>query len=371
MGIYIHIPFCKKKCHYCDFHFSTSLKFKDEVVAAMIKEIDLQKDYLGSELVETIYFGGGTPSYLSSEEIKTFITKVKDTFNVSENAEITLEANPDDLDEDKLRAFRKIGINRLSIGIQSFYDEHLEWMNRAHSSAEAKSSVRIAQEIGFDNITIDLIYGLPQMSMDQWKNNVQQALELNVQHVSAYNLTVEQGTALHHFVKTGKSKPISDEQGAEQFQYLIAELKANGFEHYEISNFGKEGLLSKHNTAYWLSKKYVGIGPSAHSFNGFSRQWNVANNKKYTEAIKHSRSFFEKEELSPKDRYNEYILTGLRTKWGCDFLYIESEFGKDVSKRLSNKLEHKKGFFKMDDSSFKLSSEGMLFADGIASDLFE
>lgn len=371
MGIYIHIPFCKKKCHYCDFHFSTSLKFKDDVLLAMHKELLLQKNYLKDLSIETIYFGGGTPSYLSVQEIKTFIDLIFSEFQVAKTVEITLEANPDDLSKEKLVELKESGINRLSIGIQSFYDEHLQWMNRAHAAKEAIESVQNAQEIGFDNITIDLIYGLPQMTMKEWKVNVQKAIDLNVQHISAYNLTVEEGTALDHFVKTGKSKPVSDEMGAEQFQYLMRELKINGFIHYEISNFGKEGFLSLHNTSYWLGKKYLGIGPSAHSFNGASRQWNIANNGKYIRALQSGSSFFEREELTLTNQFNEYILIGLRTIWGCDLIYIMDNFGKDLAEKVQYKIEDQKDFFTFNETTFKLTQEGMLYADGIAASLFE
>jgi len=370
MGIYIHIPFCKQKCHYCDFHFSTSLKYKDDLITALITEIELQKNFLNKEVIETIYFGGGTPSVLSVEELKRILDKVFTKFEVVSNPEITLEGNPDDFTLEKLKELKQAGINRLSIGIQSFNNEDLVWMNRAHDSNQASKCVKDAQSLGFDNITIDLIYGLPEMSMEAWKTNLKKALALDVQHISAYNLTVEEGTALHHFVKTGKSKPVNDESGAEQFETLINTLEANNFAQYEISNFGKEGFFSKHNSSYWRGKKYLGIGPSAHSFNGNVRQWNVSNNSKYIKALKENKIPFESEELSKEDKYNEYILLGLRTIWGCEFSHIESNFGKEGLNALKNDLASYKDQIILSEDKFFLNRKGRAFADRIASELF-
>lgn len=370
MGIYIHIPFCKQKCHYCDFHFSTSLKNKNDLITALITEIGLQKDYLNQKPVETIYFGGGTPSFLDSAEIRRILDKVYAEFDVISNPEITLEGNPDDFTFDKLQELKQAGINRLSIGIQSFNDADLTWMNRAHNSNQATKCVQDAQCLGFDNITIDLIYGLPEMTIEAWKINLQKALDLDVQHISAYNLTVEPGTALHHLVKTGKSKPLSDEAGAEQFEVLINTLESSNFEHYEISSFGKKGYFSKHNSSYWKRKFYLGIGPSAHSFNGNTRQWNVANNAKYIKAIKDGEVPFELEELSKNDRYNEYILLGLRTIWGCEFDYVKSEFGEEWLLNLKEQLFNYSDQINIDEQSFSLNQKGKAFADRIASELF-
>ena len=370
MGIYIHIPFCKQKCHYCDFHFSTSLKNKNDLITALITEIGLQKDYLNQKPVETIYFGGGTPSFLDSAEIRRILDKVYAEFDVISNPEITLEGNPDDFTFDKLQELKQAGINRLSIGIQSFNDADLTWMNRAHNSNQATKCVQDAQCLGFDNITIDLIYGLPEMTIEAWKINLQKALDLDVQHISAYNLTVEPGTALHHLVKTGKSKPLSDEAGAEQFEVLINTLESSNFEHYEISSFGKKGYFSKHNSSYWKRKFYLGIGPSAHSFNGNTRQWNVANNAKYIKAIKDGEVPFELEELSKNDRYNEYVLLGLRTIWGCEFDYVKSEFGEEWLLNLKEQLFNYSDQINIDEQSFSLNQKGKAFADHIASELF-
>ncbi len=368
-GIYIHIPFCKQKCHYCDFHFSTSLKLKEDLLVCLLREIELQKEYL-DEVVETIYFGGGTPSYLEFEELKQILDKIRETFTISDDAEITLEGNPDDLSKEKIEELVQLGVKRLSIGIQSFRNEDLEWMNRAHNQQQAEECVRNAQELGIDNITIDLIYGLPELSNEQWMQNIQKALALNVPHISAYNLTVEEGTALHHFVKTGKSRPVSDEKGAQQFEMLNKELKANGYIQYEISNYGKEGYFSQHNTSYWLGKKYLGLGPSAHSFNGVSRQWNIANNRRYIDQIKEGQLPFEVEELSLDDRYNEYILTGLRTIWGCNFEHIQKEFGGEYLNYLKEGLIQFKDYIIPSENEVILNQKGRLLADGIASDLF-
>lgn len=370
MGIYIHIPFCKQKCHYCDFHFSTSLKYKKDLIEGLIKEIELQKDYLKGEKVETIYFGGGTPSFLETDEIVTILNKIQEEFNVIENPEITLEGNPDDFTIEKLQALKEAGINRLSIGIQSFDNKDLEWMNRAHNSSQSTQCVKDAQSLGFDNITIDLIYGIPNRTNKDWEENLQKALGLGVQHISAYNLTVEEGTALHHFVRKGIAKPVDDERSAEQFNMLISTLEDKGFVQYEISNFGKEGYFSKHNSSYWKGKKYLGIGPSAHSFNGASRQWNVANNAKYIKALKEGVVPFEKEILSIEDKFNEYVLLGLRTIWGCDFDYIEHEFGNEILSRLKMQLANYSNQITINERSFSLNNKGRFFADRIASELF-
>jgi len=370
MGIYIHIPFCKQKCTYCDFHFSTSLKNKDDLIAALLVEIELQKHYLNNMVVESIYFGGGTPSFLETKDLKKILDKVYATFEVSPNSEISIEGNPDDFTFEKLQSIKRIGINRLSIGIQSFNDQDLAWMNRAHNSQQAITCVEDAQRLGFNNITIDLIYGLPDMTSSAWEANLNQAINLNVQHISAYNLTVEEGTALHYFVKKGKTKPPNDEVCAEQFENLIDTLEQNGFVQYEISNFGKEGYFSKHNSSYWSGKHYLGIGPSAHSFNGKTRQWNVANNAKYIKSLKENKVPFEIEQLTLENRFNEYILLGLRTIWGCDLNYIKSEFGNAILADLNEKLVAFREHFTFSGSEIVLNKKGRAFADKIASELF-
>ena len=303
-GIYIHIPFCKKACHYCDFHFSTSLRFKGDMIKSILKEIVQEKEYLENEEVETIYFGGGTPSLLDGKELKSILAKINGVFNVVASPEITLEANPDDLTLDKLKELKNVGVNRLSIGVQSFFDEHLTWMNRAHSAKESKECITNAIGLGFSNITLDLIYGMPNLSNQQWEENIQKAIDLGIGHISAYNLTMEKDTAYAHFVKKGVYEAPSDEKGADQFQLLIDGLKKAGYLQYETSNFAKSSQYSKHNSSYWKGKKYLGIGPSAHSFNGISRQWNVANNKKYIDAITNNLPQFELEELTTFDKVN-------------------------------------------------------------------
>jgi len=371
-GIYIHIPFCKKACFYCDFHFSTSLRFKDDMINAILIEIEKQKKYLNNKRLETIYFGGGTPSLLNKEELLLILKTIHKTFDVIDNPEVTLEANPDDLVLEKLRELKAVGINRLSIGVQSFFDEHLKWMNRAHSAIESENCIKNAQEIGFQNITIDLIYGMPNLTEEQWQENIEKAIALNVPHISAYNLTVEKGTALAHFVKKGKYKPLSDEKGANQFMYLIETLENNGFEQYETSNFAKQQQYSNHNSSYWRGKHYLGVGPSAHSYNRDSRQWNIANNKKYIDAILSNEQAFEKEILSKTDKVNEHLLIGLRTIWGCDLGFIKSNlselaylgFSKELFKQIENKL------LSIKDNNVFLTQKGKLFADRIASDLF-
>ncbi|MCX6295491.1 MAG: radical SAM family heme chaperone HemW, partial [Bacteroidetes bacterium] len=327
-GIYIHIPFCKKACHYCDFHFSTSLQNKDAFLSALKKEIRLQKNYLKSELISTVYFGGGTPSLLSEKELNEIFDCLKDYFQISEDAEITLEANPDDLTINKIIDLKGTPVNRLSIGVQSFYDEDLELMNRAHNSDEAINAVKFAQENGFDNITIDLIYGTPTLSHHHWRNNLQIAFALDVKHISAYCLTVEPKTALAHKINKGQVKNIDEQHGSEQFEIMLEAMHKNDFIQYEISNFCKDGKFSKHNSNYWLKEKYLGLGPSAHSYNGESRQWNISNNALYIQSLEKGMLSFEKEELSIDQRYNEYVLTSLRTIWGLDLNYLEQNFGK-------------------------------------------
>ncbi len=293
-GVYLHIPFCKKACHYCDFHFSTSMQTKDLMIKSMVKEIDVHCNFTDTA-IETIYFGGGTPSILGIQDIDTLLNKIKKTFLVVNEPEITFEANPDDLTSEKLRELKNAGINRLSIGIQSFHDDDLLLMNRAHSCDQAINSIKLAQEEGFSNISIDLIYGLPGLSASNWSANIQNAIDLNVQHISAYCLTIEKKTVFYNWHESNKIILPDDQQTLDQFVVLTDLLVANGFEHYEISNFGKQGYYSKHNSNYWLQEKYLGIGPSAHSFNGQSRMWNVRNNNQYIKAIAEKTTFYDQE----------------------------------------------------------------------------
>ena len=317
-GIYIHIPFCRQACHYCDFHFSTSLKNRDELVQALHQEIRLRYAYLHNDIVETIYFGGGTPSLLSAIEISQLINTIDKNFQVNSNAEITLEANPDDLDINKLIALKQTPVNRLSIGLQSFFDEDLKWMNRAHSAAEADVCIKTAQDAGFHNLTVDLIYGYPLLTDEKWEYNLQKVFDAGVPHVSAYAMTVEPRTALASVISRGLQPAIDDSQSAGQFVYLMNEMAANRFEHYEISNFCQPGHYSRHNSSYWQGVNYLGIGPSAHSFNGDTRQWNIANNNMYIRSISGGIIPFESEVLSNTDQLNEYVMTSLRTIGGLD-----------------------------------------------------
>ena len=370
-GIYIHIPFCKQACHYCDFHFSTSMKKKEEMVFALAKEIQMRKDDSYEETIETIYFGGGTPSVLTSAEINFLIDTVYHNYNVVENPEITLEANPDDLSEERILELSKSKINRLSIGIQSFFEEDLKMMNRAHNSAEAQKCLEIAT-LYFDNISIDLIYGIPGMTNEKWNQNIEKALSFGIPHISSYALTVEPKTALNKLIQTGKIAAPNDDVAQEHFAILVETLESKGFIHYELSNFAKENYFSKNNSAYWLGKKYIGIGPSAHSYNGVSRSWNVANNPIYLKSIQEDRLPNENEILSVTDRYNEYIMTGLRTIWGVSLDRVQNEFGFDYL----NYLQKQANKFLDDDLLFiengilKPTKKGKFLTDGIASDLF-
>lgn len=386
-GIYIHIPFCKQACHYCDFHFSTSLKKKDKLVQALSKEIELRKDEFKNKTVETIYFGGGTPSLLTNEELQLLIDTLYKNYKVVENPEITLEANPDDLIFNKMspRAqsrgltsdsifedFKKIGINRLSIGIQSFFERDLKLMNRAHNSEEAISCLKEATQ-HFDNISIDLIYGIPDLSNEEWIKNIETALSYNIPHISSYALTVEPNTALATFIKKGIIKNVNDDLAQEQFHILIDKLETAGFEHYELSNFGKPGFFSKNNSAYWQGKPYLGIGPSAHSFNGKQRGWNVRNNSKYIKSIQNNEFPIEMETLSTTDKYNEYVMTGLRTMWGVSLEKIESDFGKNYKKYLLQQAEKyiNQHLLYIDADKLLTTKKGKFLSDGIASDLFK
>ena len=371
MHLYLHIPFCKQACHYCDFHFSTSMKKKEEMVLALAKELQLCKSEFENEAVETIYFGGGTPSVLTSEEINFLIKEVYDNYTVSENPEITLEANPDDLSEERLSELSKSSINRLSIGIQSFFEDDLKMMNRAHNAEEAKKCLEVAIK-HFDNISLDLIYGIPGMSNEKWKKNIETALSFGIPHISSYALTVEPKTALNKMIQTGKIAKPKDEVAQEHFSILVEMLEANDFIHYELSNFGKENYFSKNNSAYWLGKKYLGIGPSAHSYDGVSRSWNVSNNSIYIKTILENKLPNEIEILSKSDRYNEYIMTGLRTIWGVSLERIETEFGTDYLDYLNRQMQKflDDDLLYIENNILKPTAKGKFLTDGIASDLF-
>lgn len=370
-GIYIHIPFCKQACHYCDFHFSTSMKKKEEMVQALVKEMQMRKSEFENETVETIYFGGGTPSVLSDEELAFLIDAVYANFKVAENPEITMEANPDDLSDERIVELAGSRINRLSIGIQSFFENDLKMMNRAHNAEEAKKSLETATRY-FDNISIDLIYGIPGMTNEMWKQNIETALSFGIPHISSYALTVEPKTALKKLIQTGKVSEPKDEVAQEHFMILVEMLQQHGFIHYELSNFGKPDYFSKNNSAYWLGKKYIGIGPSAHSYDGISRSWNIANNPIYLKEIEVGKLPSEVEILTANDRYNEYIMTGLRTIWGVSLNRIQKEFGEEVLQYLQKQSEKfiADGLLAVEKNILKTTPKGKFLADGIASDLF-
>jgi oxygen-independent coproporphyrinogen-3 oxidase len=347
------------------------LKKKEDMISALIKEIEIRKIELGNTIIETIYFGGGTPSVLSTKEIETLIAAVYKNFAVVENPEITLEANPDDLSEEKIMELSKSPINRLSIGIQSFFEKDLKLMNRAHNSDEAKKCLSLATQY-FDNISVDLIYGIPDCTNQEWQENIQTALSFGVPHISSYALTVEPKTPLASFIKKGIIKNVDDEKAQEQFHILIDELEKANFVHYETSNFGKEAFFSKNNSSYWLGKSYLGIGPSAHSFDGTQRSWNVRNNSKYINSISENKLPIEREILSKSDRYNEYIMTGLRTIWGVSFDKIKNEFGAqyiDYLEKESKKYIDQELLY-LDNLVLKTTKKGKFLSDGIASDLF-
>ena len=375
-GIYIHIPFCKQACYYCDFHFSTSLKRKEELLTAINHELILRKKEAQNDKIKTIYFGGGTPSLLTLGELQSLMDTIYQHYDVTDHPEISLEANPDDLSVKKIEQLSATKINRLSIGIQSFFEEDLQFMNRAHSAIESRECLSAAIE-NFDNITIDLIYGLPNMSNEKWQENLNIAFDFGVPHISSYALTVEERTALSHFIKKGKVLPLDESVALSHFNILVNEAEKQGFVHYEISNFGKPANFSKHNMSYWMGEKYIGIGPSAHTFNGFERSWNIANNPKYIKALLKNELPSETEVLSVKNRFNEYIMTGLRTIWGVSFKRIEEDFGtiymghlKENTQPLIDKdlLEMKVN--SLTGNTLVTTKKGKFLADGIASDLF-
>lgn len=374
-GIYLHIPFCKQACHYCNYHFSTTLKKKGILVDAICKELILRKEEL-SGTVDTIYFGGGTPSLLSEEELLLIFETLNKNFKISENPEITLEANPDDLvskigEKNKIKFFKEIGINRLSIGVQSFFEEDLKWMNRAHNSHEAMQSILDAKKY-FENITIDLIYGIPGMSEKRWKENLETAFSLTIPHLSCYALTVEPKTALKKFIETGKSAPVEDDLSQKHHEILIELTEEKGYDNYEFSNFGKPGFYSRNNSAYWEGKPYLGVGPSAHSFDGKSRSWNISNNTLFIKKIDKGILPSEKEILTDADRYNEYVMTRLRTASGISLEKVVSDFGKEyldyLLKEAESALENKN--LVLENNTLKVSKKGKFLTDGLAGDLF-
>lgn len=370
-GIYIHIPFCKQACNYCNFFFSTSTVFKNDYLNALHQEIEMQKYYLDNQKIESIYFGGGTPSILSEKEIENIITKVKENFEVNTNAEITLEGNPDDLTREKLQSLYNIGVNRLSIGIQSFFEEDLQYMNRAHNANEAKKCIKDACQIGFKDISIDLIYGTPGLTTEKWQQNLAWANDFQINHLSSYALTVEEGTPLFHSIRKGKTEAVDENLAAEHFEILSQWAVKNNWSHYEISNLSKGDNFSKHNTSYWQGKHYLGVGAASHSFNGVSRQWNIANMKKYIEGVNNKDLQFEKEVLSEVDQYNEYIMTSLRTICGIDKNILKEHFNKFYANFEKQLSEINPKWINITNDKVKLNQEGRFYADGIAALLFE
>lgn len=370
-GIYIHVPFCKQKCSYCDFHFSTTFeKYREDMLLALNQELKIRNIYLKHAEINTIYFGGGTPSLLKPIELKTLLDTIFEIYQVNSDAEITLECNPDDCTSENLSVWKKLGVNRLSIGLQSFQDEDLKWMNRAHTAPQSIQCVKQAQIAGFDNITIDLIYGTPNLSAEVWKEQLTKAINLGVKHISAYCLTVEKRTALDHYVKSGKIVISNEDEQSDQYQLLVRTLKEKGFVQYEISNFALKGYESKHNSSYWKGKHYLGIGPSAHSFNGVSRTWNIANNTKYISGILSGRPNSEQEVLSAADQFNEYLLTGFRTIYGVKIEHLKNlhPMTHDFENQLQN-FKSKNLIFE-DEGRLYLTENGRLIADHIASSLF-
>ena len=372
-GIYLHIPFCKQACTYCNFHFTTSQRYKNEFVKAIIKEIDLQKDFLRNESIATIYFGGGTPSLLTIEEACLVLEKIKKEFSLEKNIEITLEANPDDISKEKLLGCKDIGINRLSIGIQSFFEEDLVWMNRAHNQQQAYKCIEDSLAAGFDNISIDLIYGSHLLSDERWEKNIAtSSINYKIPHLSCYALTVEEKTPLHKQILLKKTVDVDPDKQARHFMILMEKLKQNGYEHYEVSNFAMPGFRSRHNSSYWQGKKYLGLGPSAHSYDGIIRKWNVANNIKYIESINKGVVESETEVLTETQKFNEYIMISLRTKEGLNLETIKTNWGEDKLTTMKRRLEKFKehNLVNAAGTTIQLTNEGMLMADGIASDLF-
>jgi oxygen-independent coproporphyrinogen-3 oxidase len=370
-GFYIHIPFCAQQCTYCDFHFSTTFDtYRSQMIAAICTEIQLRKTENEQQSITTIYFGGGTPSILTSQELEQLIGTIAQHYHLLDAVEITLECNPDDCSLEHLTAWKRIGISRLSIGIQSFQSEQLAWMNRTHSGEEAKTAVQLARQVGFNEVSVDLIYGLPDLSTEDWRKQLQQVIALDVDHISAYCLTVEQKTTLAAWVKSGKIRPLSDDLQSEQFELLVAELAANGFEQYEISNFASKQRYSKHNTAYWQGIPYVGVGPSAHGFDGNTRYWNKANNAQYMQSLAKNELLETRETLSLTDQFNELIMLGLRTKWGVNKSQLV-----ELQPLTDQWLRQKNQYLAQDmlietETHLLLTHAGRLLADAIAADLF-
>jgi oxygen-independent coproporphyrinogen-3 oxidase len=369
-GIYIHIPFCKKLCSYCDFYHIITQSDNEDFIDALIKETSVRKEYIGNEAVSTIYFGGGTPSVLPVKEIKKILDNIRKIYSVEENSEITIEMNPDDIDKNYLQGLKDSAVNRISLGIQSWRDSDLKLMNRRHNAAQAAKALEETIRTGFQNVTIDLIYGIPGLTTSDWSSNLDKSFSYDIKHLSAYHLTIEPGTIFGKMKEKGSLSEIDEEESNAQFQLLIDKTASAGFVHYEISNFGKPGYFSVHNSNYWKQVNYLGLGPSAHSFNGYSRQWNIRDVKKYIKAMNSGSPFFEREELDKKTRFNEYIMTSLRTMWGIDLEYVERTFDKegyDYVVNLSGKLIDY-GLMKQENKTLVLTNQGKMISDNIISE---
>ncbi len=372
-GIYIHIPYCKQKCHYCNFYSLASHKYRDVFVDALLKELNLRQDYLTDKRVNTIYFGGGTPSLLQIDEINRILQSIGNYFQLDADVETTLEANPDDCSADYLKALKsETPVNRLSMGVQSFFDDDLKYLHRVHQGDDARRAIETALKNGFKNMSIDLIYGIPGLTPEKWKQNLEIFFGYDIPHLSSYALTVEPKTALQILISKNRLKNTKEEEIVKHFKILSEETQKHGFVHYEISNFAKPGFYSRHNSIYWLGGHYLGLGPSSHSFNGSSRQWNVANMKQYLESDTVDKIVQEKEILTDEQRYNEYIMTSLRTSWGCDAEHIQNVFGKKYVRLFREGIQKylRKGQLIQQGSRFMLTEAAKLFADGIAADLF-
>lgn len=369
-GIYFHIPFCKSKCTYCDFYKTTDNRMINKLVSSLKVEMWLRKDYLSDSIINTIYFGGGTPSLLDVSQIEELIRACKSIFEVDSKAEITIEANPDDLSIDYLKKIRKAGVNRISIGVQSFSQTDLKMMKRRHNANQAVNAIILSREAGFDNISADLIYGLPNMPINEWINNLNKMFELGIQHLSAYHLTYHQGTRLFNDLKRGIVNEITEEESVKQFDALVRIAKENNFIHYEISNFAKEGYISRHNSSYWKQTEYLGLGPSAHSYNRTSRQWNVSSLTRYLKAIEKQNIPFQIERLSTSDRFNDYVITSLRTMWGIDLEYLDKEFGNKYIAHIEKIGEKYKANNQVviKNNHLLLDKSCLLISDGIMSD---
>ncbi|BDD00239.1 radical SAM family heme chaperone HemW [Persicobacter psychrovividus] len=372
-GIYIHIPFCRQACYYCDFHFSTSGRLRTEMITSIIAETALRAHYLSNEPIETIYFGGGTPSLLTANEIQRILDTIQAKFNIVSSPEITLEANPDDLHKTYLQDLKKLGVNRLSIGIQSFFEKDLKLLHRIHDRDQALNCVKDARDAGFDNLNLDLIYAMPHGTDAEWAENLRQMMQLAPTHLSAYALTIEESTVFGRWYQKGKLRPVDEDKAADQLEMLMDVTAQHGYEHYEISNFCQPGYESKHNSSYWLQKKYLGLGPGAHSYNGTERHFNVSNNPKYVKQLSADLLACEGEKLTDNDRINEYLMTRLRTKWGIDLRRMGKDLHFDLMKNYGDYINHLQlqGHLFINEENITLTRSGKMIADEITEHLFQ